>query len=120
MSTTTVRVVRLTAQTIYKTIFLGTVFSFGIFCAVMGVLAAFGANTVSWNGAHVHGLGGLVTGVLIGAGFVVGGSVILGTACVFGTWLYSKFETVSISYLDDPGALVSVAPAPIPGENSAA
>lgn len=99
MTSTSIRVQRLAGWTIYKILFLGTKFSLGIFCVLMGVLALFGANTVMWNGANVYGFSGLFTSILLAVFFVFTITLILGTACLFGTWLYSKFESIGISYI---------------------
>jgi hypothetical protein len=98
MNKTTIQVVRLSAGTIYKSLFIGTIFSFLPLTTILGILALFGLNTVTWNGAQVHGFGGLITGVLLGAFFCFFFTAVVGTACAFGLWLYSKFERVHISY----------------------
>ena len=99
MKSTSIRVQRLAGWTIYKIIFLGTTFSLGIFCVLMGVLALFGANTVMWNGANVYGFSGLFVSILLAVFFVFAITLVFGTACLFGIWLYSKFETMGISYV---------------------
>ena len=64
----------------------------------MGVLSIFGANTVTWNGAQIIGLAGLFTSILIGMFLVLFSTLVLGTGCIFGTWLFSKFESIGITY----------------------
>jgi hypothetical protein len=98
MTKTTVQVVRLSAGTVYKVAFIGSVFSLLLLCAVFGVLALFGFNTVSWNGAQVYGFWGLVTGLLLGGFFCLFVPAFFGSACAFGLWLYSKFERIHVSY----------------------
>ena len=87
---------RLYVGSIYKLVFLGLLFSLVPLGLVFGILAAFGANTVQWNDQHVHGVGGLLLSPLIGvmvAGFL---TVFLGSAMVFGLWLFSKFKPMSL------------------------
>jgi hypothetical protein len=102
--TNSVRIHRLAGVTIYKVLFLGTAFSLGVFGVLMGIFAAFGASTVSWNGAHVYGLWGLGAGILLGVLCVLFVTLFIGTACIFGTWLYSKFGTMEITYVPGQSA----------------
>ena len=104
---------RISAPTIYKVLFLGSAFSVFPYGALMGVLSLFGLNTVTWNGAHVHGFWGLVTGTLIGVLFVLVLTLAVGSACAIGMWIYSKFEPISITYF-------SLEEAPQPGESEVA
>jgi hypothetical protein len=60
---------------------LGFVLPLGI---LFGLLALGGADTVSFNGRYVHGIGGLVGGIVLGlalpaifAGFMVVGSLVV-------------------------------------------
>lgn len=87
---------RLYVGSIYKLVLVGLLFSLVPLGLVFGVLAAFGANTVQWNDQNVHGLGALLLSPVIGvmaAGFF---TVFLGTAMVFGLWLFSKFKPISL------------------------
>lgn len=120
MTQTTVRISRLSALTNYKILFLGTSFSVGAFSVLMGILAAFGASTVTWNGESVYGLSGLVTGTLLGAASSIFTTVVLGSACVLGTWLYSKFESISITYITTSGSSASTEEVSNAAEKSAA
>ena len=52
---------------------------FGI---LLGLLALAGMDTVSWNGGHVHGVGGLILGLVIS---LVLGAVLGALGAVFGS-----------------------------------
>ena len=88
---------QLTAGSIYKITFLGLAFSLMPLCLVFGVFAVFGFNTIIWNGQPVHGLNGLLLSPIIAAiiASLLGGFV--GTACVAGLWLHSKFRPLTLS-----------------------
>lgn len=62
---------RMTAGGFFKVAFfglLGIMLPFGLVC---GVLALLGSNTVTINGSHVHGIGGLIGGITIGVAIPV-------------------------------------------------
>lgn len=75
---------RLTARSVFKVGYF-SVLGFALPLAlVAGLLALGGADTVSFNGGYVHGVGGLVAGILIGlilpvifAAFMVLGSLVV-------------------------------------------
>jgi hypothetical protein len=63
---------------------------------ILGVLAAFGAQTVNWNGQPLTGLSGLAASPLIGLRLAGIGTVFLGSACALGLWLYSFIRPMRI------------------------
>jgi hypothetical protein len=87
---------RLYVGSVYKLIFIGLVFFFVPLSILFGLLALIGWNTVQWNGQQLYGLAGLLVSPLIGAVVVGFFTVFLGTACVAGLWLYSKFKPLSL------------------------
>lgn len=91
-------ILRLTAGTVYKLIWFGSVFSLVPFGFVMGVLALFDASTVRWNGAVVTGVGALVVGPV--AGLVCAGLItaLMGSMCVVGLWLFSKINVIALKF----------------------
>jgi hypothetical protein len=93
---TRISLTRLYVGSIYKLIFIGLVFSLLPLCLVFGVLAVFGFNTVNWNGQQMHGLMGLFLGPVMGMMFAGVATLIVGTACVFGLWIFSKFRPLSL------------------------
>jgi hypothetical protein len=87
---------RLYAGSVYKLIFTGLLCAMLPLAIIFGVLATFGANTVTWNGQTIYGVMALVVSPLIGllsAGIF---TLFLGTSCVFGLWLFSKFKPLSL------------------------
>lgn len=93
---TRISLTRLYVGSIYKLFFIGLLFSLLPLCVVFGALAAFGANTVHWNGQALTGVMGFVMGPVFGMVLVGGLTVFLGTACVIGLWLFSKFRPISL------------------------
>lgn len=75
---------RLTAGSVFKVGYF-SVLGFALPLAVLaGLLAMGGADTVSFNGRYVHGVGGLVAGIALGlilpailAAFMVLGSLVV-------------------------------------------
>lgn len=91
---TSVTVDRLYGGTVYKLIGIGLTCSVIPFSLLMGIFALFGANTVSWNAKPIVGMWGLALSPVIGVLLCVVLTFVLGTACVVGLWVYSKFRPV--------------------------
>lgn len=102
---TKISTTRISTGSIYKLWFIGLSASLLPFGILLGVLALFGFNTVTWNGQPVHGLSGLVSGPLIGGLVAVLFTAFLGSAAALGLWLFSKFKPISIAVKGDLGAL---------------
>ena len=103
---TQVSLERLSVGSIYKLVFIGSTCSLMPLTLVLGVLALFGFSTVSWNGHPVYGLNGMLFSPLIGAALTVFITAFLGTAFIFGLWLFSKVRPLSLSVKNlahDPG-----------------
>ena len=93
---TLIRIERLSVGSIFKLIAIGMGCSFVPLCVFFGILAAFGAQTVTWNGQHLTGVSGLLVSPLIGLMVSGIGAVLLGSACAFGLWVYSLVRPMSI------------------------
>lgn len=93
------RVLRLTAGTIYKILFVGLVFSMLPLSVLFGIMAFFGANTITWNGQNIYGFWGLISGIAVGAFLSMAFAVILGSCCFVGLWLYSRFESIGVAFI---------------------
>lgn len=93
---TEIKVQRLSAGTVFKLAAIGLACSFLPICVFFGVLAAFGAQTITWNGQHLTGLSGLAMSPVIGLMITGIGTLLLGSACAFGLWLYSLVRPMSI------------------------
>jgi hypothetical protein len=89
---TSVTVERLYSGSVYKLIGIGLTCSVVPLSLLMGVLALFGASTVTWNDRPIMGMWGLAFSPLIGILVTLLLTFIVGTACVAGLWIYSKFR----------------------------
>ncbi len=87
---------RLSAGTVFKLAAIGMACTFLPLCVFFGVLAAFGAPTITWNGQHLTGVSGLAMSPVIGFMITSLGTLFLGSACAFGLWIYSLVRPVSI------------------------
>ena len=91
-----ITVQRLSAGSVLKLVALGNLFALVPFAVVMGVLAALGANTVTFEGVHVHGISAIPVSLLIGAASVGAGTLVFGTAIMAGLWVYSLFRPLTL------------------------
>jgi hypothetical protein len=95
---TTITVKRIGVGSLYK------LFAIGLGCGMLplglllGVLAFFGANTVAWNGQQLRGAAGLVGGPLIGLFLTVLFTVLIGSICALGLWLFSLVRPLQITF----------------------
>jgi hypothetical protein len=65
-------------------------------CVFFGVLAAFGAPTLTWNGQYMTGIRGLAMAPVVGLLITGMATLLLGSASAFGMWLYSFVRPMSI------------------------
>lgn len=93
---TEITIQRLSAGTIYKLAALGIACSVLPLCIFFGVLAAFGAQTIAWNGQHLTGFWGLAMSPVVGLMITGMGTLFVGSACAIGLWLYSFIRPMSI------------------------
>lgn len=91
-----VTVQRLSVGTIYKIWLISLTTALVPLGAVFGVLSLLGLNTVTWNGQPLHGVTGLLAGPFIGLFVSLAFTAFLGSAAVFGLWLYSKFRPLTL------------------------
>ena len=87
---------RLSVGSVYKLVLLGSAMSLVPLSLVLGICAFFGLSTISWNGAQVYGMNGLLLSPVIGALLSVFATAFLGTAMVVGLWLFSKVRPLSL------------------------
>lgn len=93
---TRISVTRLYVGSVYKLVFIGLLCSVFPLCLVFGAFAAFGFNTVQWNGQAVHGVSGLLLSPVLGAMIVGFFTIFMGTACALGLWVFSKFRPLAL------------------------
>lgn len=88
---------RLSVGSVYKIFAIGCACSFIPFSVLMGVLALFGQNTVTWNGRALVGITGLVASPFIGVFLAALLTGFLGTMAAFGLWVFSKFREFTLT-----------------------
>lgn len=93
---TEIRIQRLGAGSVFKLAAVGLACSLLPLSVFFGVLAAFGAQTITWNGQHLTGLSGLAMSPVVGLMLTGIGTLFLGSACAFGLWLYSLVRPMTI------------------------
>jgi len=86
----------ITAGSLFKILFIGHAFSFGMLVFLMGVLSFFGYETVLLQGNPVFGVTGLMSGVFTAAIFALLFSFINWVFILFGNWLYTRFLTYEV------------------------
>ena len=83
---------RLRTGTVFRLLATGFFGSLVPFSVAMGVLAAFGLHTITWNKAPVTGLSGLMLSPVIGILGALLFTAFFGTAVAFGLWIMSKLR----------------------------
>lgn len=95
-------IARISMGSVFKLVGMGLLFSLFPFVLLMGVLAAFGYQTLHWNNQPVTGLGALLAAPLIGI-FIVGVfTMFMGTAISLGIWVYSLMGPFTLSFREAP------------------
>lgn len=97
-----VLITRLSAGSVFKLVGVGLLCSLLPFTILMGCTAYFGFNTLSWNNAPLKGVSGLIASPFIGMFMVAIFTMFLGSAVVFGLWVYSLIGPIEISYKEVP------------------
>lgn len=91
-----IAVQRISAGTLFKLTVVGIGFSFIPFSVLMGVLALFGAATISVNHQPLTGLAGLLASPFVGLGLTVVFTLFVGTFMMLGLWLYSTIRPLTL------------------------
>jgi hypothetical protein len=92
----TITIRKLSTGTIFKLIAIGNLCSIIPFSLLMGILAFFGAETVTWNDKQLVGLEGLIASPFIGLFISFIFTAFFGILVSFGLWVFSKFRTIQI------------------------
>jgi hypothetical protein len=87
----------LSIGTIFKILFIGTIFSVGPLWIIAGICSFFGAHAISLNGETVIGLKGLITGIIMAPVFSLIFACVLFLFISFGLWLYTRFKNFNIN-----------------------
>jgi hypothetical protein len=94
---TTLHIKRLSADTVFKLISIGFACSFVPLMVILGLFAAFEAETVKVNGEYVTGLGALLLATFSGLFATVFFAFFFSLMCALGLWIYSWFHPMSIT-----------------------
>lgn len=97
--TETLQVKRLRGSTIIKLVLIGNIVAFTLLCGVLSIPAAFGLDTLKWNGAYITGAVALIAGPLLGmlVGLLYG--LFMGTFTYIGLRVYARFRTLELEYV---------------------
>jgi hypothetical protein len=98
-----ITVERLSVKSIFKLVALGLLLSVVPFTTLMGVFALFGANTVTWNQEHIHGLMALITAPLIGVFVSLVITLFVGSLISLGLWVFSKYKPLTLKVKQSVG-----------------
>jgi hypothetical protein len=91
---TSVTVDRLYTGSVYKLIGIGLTCSIVPLSFLVGVLALFGGVALTWNAKQVVGMWGLALCPLAGVLLTLVLTFAVGTPCVIGLWVYSRFRPI--------------------------
>jgi hypothetical protein len=89
---TSITVARLYVGSVYKLIGIGLTCCVVPLSLLAGALAMFGLSTVTWNAKPIAGAWGLALYPIFGVFLTLVLTFVVGTACVAGLWLYSRFR----------------------------
>lgn len=90
---------RFRTGSVFRLVAAGAFGSLVPFFVIMGVLAAFGMNSLHWNNEPVYGFKGLLLSPLFGILAAAIVTMIAGVGFAFGLWLYSKFRPLNLRYI---------------------
>ena len=91
---------KISKKSLFKILFMGSLFGMGTFTVLCGIAAFFGAETVNWNGEVRTGLEGLLYGILMAPFMAILFSCVMWCFLAFGLWVYSFFGTLNIAYTE--------------------
>jgi hypothetical protein len=96
----TVKTRGLSAGSLFKVLFCGLlipIFLFGLGC---GIAAFFGADVVTFNHVHVHGLEGLIVGAIVGLFVPTVLAGFLWLIMIVGLWIWTRFSPINLRFKD--------------------
>ena len=91
---------KISKRSLLKLLLIGIGTTSLVFFTFIGVLAASGAGTVTFNGETYSGIQALSTAFLMWPFFAIAWSLIVWTMLVFGLWIYSKYKPIQIEFND--------------------
>ncbi|MDF2182038.1 hypothetical protein [Neptuniibacter sp. CAU 1671] len=87
---------KLSAGSVYKLIFIGSLLGMLLVTLFFGVLGVLGMETVSWNGQPVTGFKALLVAPMIGVMMSALFTAIFGSVIVLGLWLYAFYRPLTL------------------------
>jgi hypothetical protein len=106
----TITIRRIRTGSVFRIVAAGAFFSITPFFVLMGVLAAFGMDSLKWNDQPVLGLKALVAAPFMGLFAAALFTALMGLMLSLGLWLYSKFRPLSIRVLSEGASAATTAP----------
>ena len=106
----TITIRRIRTGSVFRIVAAGAFFSITPFFILMGVLAAFGMDSLKWNDQPVLGLKALVAGPFMGLFAAALFTALIGLMLSLGLWLYSKFSPLSLRVLLEGTNAAATAP----------
>jgi hypothetical protein len=92
---------KITKGSLYKLLLIGISIPFSLFFLICGIASMFGANTVHWGEKPITGIMGLISAVLMYPVFCLIFAGLAWLCIAFGLWIYSKFRTIELFFVDD-------------------
>ncbi len=94
---------RIKAASLFKLLFIGTITIAGPFCLFCGILALFGANTVTFNNSYITDAWGLITALIMAPVFSAIAAAFIWIGCYLGIRIWGKFNPIKIEYVPAEG-----------------
>lgn len=96
----TLEIKKLSAGSVYKLIFIGSLLGMLLVTLFFGVLGVLGMETVSWNGQTVTGFKALLVAPMIGVMISALFTAIFGSVVVLGLWLYALYRPLTLYVME--------------------
>jgi len=93
-----IKVSKLSTGSIYKLFAIGLSAGFLPLFLLLGLFGAFGMETITWNNQPVTGLNAILISPLMVILMTVIFTVLIGSICALGLWLYSFIRPLIIKY----------------------
>lgn len=93
-----IEVKKVSAGTVYKIFIVGLTSGFIPLFLLFGIMAAFGMETLNWNGEAVTGIKAIFIAPLMAIFMSLIFTAIIGSICALGLWLFSQFKPLKIEF----------------------
>lgn len=89
---------KISKKSLFKILFIGLTSGLSFFTILCGIAALFGAETITWNGAHKTGFEGLLYSLFMGPLMGLIFACVMWIFITPGLWLYSFFRPLKVSF----------------------